>query len=417
MYVYLFNQKPMTMSRYIITVMIALFPIVLFGQGKSKVEIPDRGCESYPGLVDSLYAYDWDKELQSWKAVSIRIYESSQGRYDRLLFINPDTRVPIRAWDYYYDSYGNRNLEISSAYRNNSWIINLRKTFDFDQNNVRLSETRHYFKQEKWDFVSLTYFEYLNGFLSAANYQEPDLQGQLFTVSRSEYSYVNGRLSEVTGYDGSEQSITGIERYFYDSETNRLTERVFWSYESTGNSHDVSMLKPQRRQLYFYDDLLMLREQLFQEYKDGEWVSYHRYEYFYKLDTSKKVTICHNNQTICISVNALKAHLAHGDKLGPCPTNVAETNKDRKREERADKTPPFIIFPNPVNDYFTVRVLNQTDSEIYKIEIIDPYGKLVKSYNTHNQYEVTITRENLRSGRYTIRLTGKEVHSTGLIFK
>ena len=31
-----------------------------------------------------------------------------------------------------------------------------------------------------------------------------------------------------------------------------------------------------------------------------------------------KVSICHNGNTICVSVNAMEAHLAHGDVLGSC---------------------------------------------------------------------------------------------------
>lgn len=32
-----------------------------------------------------------------------------------------------------------------------------------------------------------------------------------------------------------------------------------------------------------------------------------------------KVTICHKGKTIVINSSALKAHLKHGDKMGPCP--------------------------------------------------------------------------------------------------
>jgi hypothetical protein len=46
------------------------------------------------------------------------------------------------------------------------------------------------------------------------------------------------------------------------------------------------------------------------------------YEYQY----GKKITICHHTgskknptQTITVSENAVPAHLAHGDTLGPCP--------------------------------------------------------------------------------------------------
>jgi len=31
------------------------------------------------------------------------------------------------------------------------------------------------------------------------------------------------------------------------------------------------------------------------------------------------VTICHNGNTMTVSEDALAAHLAHGDAIGPCP--------------------------------------------------------------------------------------------------
>lgn len=31
-----------------------------------------------------------------------------------------------------------------------------------------------------------------------------------------------------------------------------------------------------------------------------------------------KVTICHNNHEITVSINALPAHQAHGDQIGSC---------------------------------------------------------------------------------------------------
>lgn len=40
------------------------------------------------------------------------------------------------------------------------------------------------------------------------------------------------------------------------------------------------------------------------------------YEYCY--ENNKKVYICHNGNTICVSINAINAHLGHGDALGQC---------------------------------------------------------------------------------------------------
>ena len=38
-----------------------------------------------------------------------------------------------------------------------------------------------------------------------------------------------------------------------------------------------------------------------------------------------KVTLCHKGKTITVAEPAVKAHLKHGDKLGPCPAGVAPT--------------------------------------------------------------------------------------------
>ena len=47
---------------------------------------------------------------------------------------------------------------------------------------------------------------------------------------------------------------------------------------------------------------------------------------FSKPDKDKdKVTICHRGHTITVAAAALKAHLAHGDTVGPC--QVTETKR------------------------------------------------------------------------------------------
>ena len=40
--------------------------------------------------------------------------------------------------------------------------------------------------------------------------------------------------------------------------------------------------------------------------------------YEYCHENNKKVYICHNGNTICVSINAINAHLDHGDVLGQC---------------------------------------------------------------------------------------------------
>jgi hypothetical protein len=54
----------------------------------------------------------------------------------------------------------------------------------------------------------------------------------------------------------------------------------------------------------------------------------------------KKVTICHKAKvTITISRSALPAHLAHGDKLGPCKNGKKKEKREAKEkaEQKAEK--------------------------------------------------------------------------------
>ena len=48
---------------------------------------------------------------------------------------------------------------------------------------------------------------------------------------------------------------------------------------------------------------------------------------------SRKVTICHKGKnTITISINALPAHLDHGDTVGPCPDDANKEDKHNKKK-------------------------------------------------------------------------------------
>ena len=47
-----------------------------------------------------------------------------------------------------------------------------------------------------------------------------------------------------------------------------------------------------------------------------------------KGTANDKVTICHNNHSITISVNAMWHHMAlHGDSMGPCDGSPKEENR------------------------------------------------------------------------------------------
>lgn len=90
-----------------------------------------------------------------------------------------------------------------------------------------------------------------------------------------------------------------------------------------------------------------------------------------------KVEICHNGRTICISQNAVQAHLNHGDTLGSC--------------EYSDEVfvTRFRTYPNPFRDQLNVRFRANNDT---------PADLIV--YNLHGNV-VFQTQEQLQEGQNT----------------
>jgi hypothetical protein len=403
------------MVRLTLILILICSSVGLFGQAAFRQNSPARDCEYYPGLVDSIYYYTWDKTGNQWIENTIRHYDNSGGRYNRLVFINAADRKTIRAWDYYYDSRGNRNLEISSSWTNNSWIVNLKRESDFDSDNRKLSELRHYFKGAKWNFVSYTYYEYEGARLNKVYYQEKDESGALFDASYSEYFYAGEQLSEVRSYNGLSGQITGVDSYFHDLETGKLRERILYNTVSTEGGQ--LSLVPYQMQAYYYDEYQMLRQVIFHEMIEGNWEKTSKNVYFYRLDNARKITICHNNISICVSINALKAHLAHGDKIGQC-SPFDEKFKEGQEPDNAQKTGmPFTVFPNPASDRVTVRIDPSYTQKISRIEIIDAHGKPIRSLSTFGRSDIVIPRANLLDGQYYLRLISDKVYSIPVVFK
>lgn len=57
----------------------------------------------------------------------------------------------------------------------------------------------------------------------------------------------------------------------------------------------------------------------------------------------RKVTICHNGNTISIAVSALRAHLKKGYRIGAC---TGDTNEEEEEAEETDETAPVISNVN-----------------------------------------------------------------------
>lgn len=129
---------------------------------------------------------------------------------------------------------------------------------------------------------------------------------------------------------------------------------------------------------------------------------------------NQKVTICHNNNTICVDANAVPAHLAHGDYVGPCNSFAADPGPGDVPVMEVLKT-GFSVYPNPGNGNVTVS-LNFPDmsGNAGILQIINETGQVVKTINISNQQKINLSIE--KSGVYIARLTiGRQVMNKKVI--
>ena len=135
-------------------------------------------------------------------------------------------------------------------------------------------------------------------------------------------------------------------------------------------------------------------------------------------DGSKdKVFICHNGHTQSISVNAVPAHLAHGDKLGNCSEETITS------AQRTIPIPETVVaptlYPNPTSgDAFISLSLNK--EEQVTVSVVDVEGRIVgRSFQRNlkaGKQVLDINTPSLGKGTYFVQVSyGSESYKLKLV--
>lgn len=115
-------------------------------------------------------------------------------------------------------------------------------------------------------------------------------------------------------------------------------------------------------------------------------------------DIKNKIRICHKGKTICVSSNAVRAHLAHGDQRGNCPVGsglrISNTPNPFHRSTR-------IQYEIPAEGYVQIKVYDAIGTQI-----ATPVDARLKK----GVYSFDFNSPNARSGVYYYRVT----YSTGI---
>jgi hypothetical protein len=393
------------MKKIILTISAAIISLTSFSQaGKND-------CVQYPALIDSVLVARWNPDAMQWIDESIRHYSYSADRLESILYMNA-ARIYQSRWTDSWDSYGNVIFQFLTTWNGSAWVESQKKTSEFDSFNRKQNELILNFRNGAWIFRAYYEYEYSDGSISQIIYKLQDQSGNLYDHMYYNYTYVDGRVSEIATYDPAKGSTIRIEKYYRDAE-GKVIEVTLWQLSTDGSGSYV----PQTRRVYSYSEFSLLREVVLSSWDGSAWVNSTRSVYYRKIDTAKKVAICHNGHTICISINALHAHLAIGSILGICSSESNRPGSSSGTKDSATTELPFKIFPTPATDRVSIRFKNGINHGIRTIELADFSGKIIRKINVRGQEEITFLRHGLQDGKYLLRFSGKHIYQAVVIFE
>ena len=128
---------------------------------------------------------------------------------------------------------------------------------------------------------------------------------------------------------------------------------------------------------------------------------------------NQKVKICHLTNSnsnpwveICVDNNAVDAHLAHGDFIGPCGASKPLSITG------AEPPPGFSLFPNPAKNKVYIQFYSES-GQLCIINLSDMSGRKLAGYNMKSGYgmnTIDLNLEGIEQGFYlvTLILDGKQ---------
>lgn len=379
--------------------------------------IPKDHQDTWLLLNDYALTSRWDNNLKSWIQSSKQVYQYDDNlKLIRIITLSSSNDTLSRVL-YEYDENGSMTAEYYQDYISGAWIDRIKYLMDYGENHRRMSLTILVLTNNKWVYSS-----------RQSNYTYNDRN--LLSFYYNEYwSGTEWRLAYIDSftYDDSGNLIYRISKtttgenyfriyYFYNQDHQRTQMLVQYYEKSSGLWLDTY------RDTYLYDACGKSTNSLRERYIDGSWINNQKTDLFFKVefydrDRVHKIPVCHNNHTIFISINALNAHLEHGDCIGHCKDEKLTSPEKSPGSNVLSYTSPFTVYPNPAGDKITIRISEVFGKEMQKLELIDFNGKMIKTINVTGNDEIIFYRESLPAGNYYLRLIGDRVYSTVVVIE
>ncbi len=127
-------------------------------------------------------------------------------------------------------------------------------------------------------------------------------------------------------------------------------------------------------------------------------------------------TIGENAHTLCVSVNAVAAHLAHGCCLGQCPTASGRPAPVVVEEEQLPQVlaPVATVYPNPSRGQ--VQLNMGTPNPKAQVLIVNSRGEIVERRAAGNAQSLSFDLKKYGVGVYLVKIvSGSDVQTTKVI--
>jgi hypothetical protein len=305
---------------YSFYIMLGLISSVTLAQSFDNSNINEYLCndkqhikECVNPLVNWIDLYRWLPDSDSWQ--KYQTYYYTYNDYQNLAEINVfDHQENIYNQRYLYE-YNTNNLLIKRSLQyfvNGAWQDNVLYYYIYNADNNLWKLTIKEFLSTGWSFTQRHIYRYdleknLTGYM-----RQRWVDGKWANYVVHAYTYND--LELLAGTTETRVNDNEIFRQdFYSYDRNALLAERFVQVKNNDDIWENTL-----RVEYISDNRGRIIERYNQLWNDGVWVDDVRRVYHYESDSPHKAEVCHKGQTICISVNAVHAHLAHGDYLGKC---------------------------------------------------------------------------------------------------
>lgn len=365
---------------------------------------PGKHCNEPIQKLDSVIAYKIDQTSGLDVKDYILVYNyDNQAATSTTRYTLPDY-TPVYNQVFSYDREGNMTEYIYQIWDEGLWKNSRRTVYLYDNSTLSKEIFSRMSDNGEW-------FEYQQHFYENRDDRPVKYLRQVKNQNGEWYDYAYHNFV----YDASGNLIVLYGEYIHNnsvywrrtstfSTDNNISERVLEVLRYDPETK-TNILKQELHQTFTYDiyshiDIIYNKVPV-----DGEWTDSGHLEYFWSLNSSNKVSICHNGHTICVSVNALRAHLAHGDKIGECdePFRMKPDNGKDKSDNSLNK---ISVYPNPAESDVRIR-FSRPDHGFSGVYIISQGGKAEDYFNLEGRAEFSFSAKKLKSGSYFLRFVGE----------